>query len=168
MMLAAVSVIWGGVGTRAPTGRIGFLESDGGWVAPWLDRMDRHCDDQGCNDSGLQTQPSALFQRHCWIAFEPVERSPGMLAEYIGPHTMLWATDSPHPEGFFPAAPATDRQAARPLSSDQVRHLCRWGSGIRRLGVYPPASAWDLPEGATGDPRGRHAATPHGRRRHRR
>ena len=29
-----------------------------------------------------------------------------MLAEAIGPHTMLWATDSPHPEGFFPRAPA--------------------------------------------------------------
>jgi hypothetical protein len=106
MMLVAVSVIWGGVCERFPKVRIGFLESDGGWVAPWLDRMDRHFDDQGLNDSGLQTRPSELFQRHSWISFEPVERSLDVLAESIGPHKMLWATDYPHPDGFFPGAPA--------------------------------------------------------------
>jgi uncharacterized protein len=47
MMLAAMSVIWGGVCERHPRIRLGFLESGGGWIAPWLDRMDRHFDDQG-------------------------------------------------------------------------------------------------------------------------
>ena len=28
------------------------------------------------------------------------------LAEYLGPHKILWATDYPHPDGFFPGAPA--------------------------------------------------------------
>src|SRR5207245_9441885 len=60
MMLACMSVIWGGVVERHPKLRIGFLESGGGWVAPWLDRMDRHFDDQGFNDSGLTTRPSEL------------------------------------------------------------------------------------------------------------
>jgi predicted TIM-barrel fold metal-dependent hydrolase len=41
MMLVALSVIWGGVCERFPQIRIGFLESGGGWMAPWLDRMDR-------------------------------------------------------------------------------------------------------------------------------
>ena len=45
MMLAAMSVIWGGVVDRHPRLRVGFLESGGGWIAPWLDRMDRHFDD---------------------------------------------------------------------------------------------------------------------------
>lgn len=75
MMLACMSVIWGGVCERHPKIRIGFLESGGGWIAPWLDRMDRHFDDQGFNDSGLKTRPSELFQRNCWISFEPVESS---------------------------------------------------------------------------------------------
>jgi hypothetical protein len=26
-------------------------------------------------------------------------------ADYIGPHKILWATDYPHPDGFFPGAP---------------------------------------------------------------
>jgi len=90
---------------RHPKLRVGFLESGGGWIAPWLDRMDRHFDDQGFNDSGLKTRPSELFQRNCWISFEPVEGSIKVLAEYIGPHKILWATDYPHRDGFFPGAP---------------------------------------------------------------
>jgi predicted TIM-barrel fold metal-dependent hydrolase len=51
MMLACLAVIWGGVCERHPKLRIAFLESGGGWIAPWLDRMDRHFDDQFFNDS---------------------------------------------------------------------------------------------------------------------
>jgi len=40
MMLVALSVIWGGVADRHPRLRIAFLESGGGWIAPWLDRAD--------------------------------------------------------------------------------------------------------------------------------
>ena len=69
MMLAAMSVIWGGVCDRHPRVRIAFLESGGGWIAPWLDRMDRHFDDQGFNDSNLSMRPSELFRRNGWISF---------------------------------------------------------------------------------------------------
>ena len=56
MMLACMSVIWGGVCERHPKVRIAFLESGGGWIAGWLDRMDRHFDDKGFNDFGLTTR----------------------------------------------------------------------------------------------------------------
>src|SRR2546421_3869960 len=59
MMLAAMSVIWEGVCDRYPRVRIAFLESGGGWIAPWLDWMDPHFDDKGFNDSGLSIRPSA-------------------------------------------------------------------------------------------------------------
>ena len=49
-------MIWGGVVERHPKLRVAFLESGGGWVPPWLDRMDRHFDDQGFDDSGLKTR----------------------------------------------------------------------------------------------------------------
>jgi predicted TIM-barrel fold metal-dependent hydrolase len=121
MMLAAMSVIWGGVVERHPKLRIGFLESGGGWIAPWLDRMDRHFDDQGFNDSGLKTRPSDLFRRNCWISFEPVEGSLAVLADYIGPRKILWATDYPHPDGFFPGAPKMIEKRLE-HASPEVRH----------------------------------------------
>jgi hypothetical protein len=82
--------------------------------------MDRHFDDQGFNDSGLTMRPSELFQRNCWISFEPVERSLDVLAAYIGPHKILWATDYPHADGFFPGAPALI--ANRPALSAATKH----------------------------------------------
>ena len=131
MMLACLAVIWGGVCEKHPKIRIGFLESGGGWIAPWLDRMDRHFDDQGFNDSGLTTRPSELFQRNCWISFEPVEGSLKVLADYVGPHKIMWATDYPHPDGFFPGAPDMVREAARrPVARDQAP-----GDGRRRHGL---------------------------------
>jgi len=116
MMLACLAVIWGGVCEKHPKIRIGFLESGGGWIAPWLDRMDRHFDDQGFNDSGLKTRPSELFQRNCWISFEPVEGSLKVLADYIGPNKIMWATDYPHPDGFFPGAPDMVKKQLEGLS----------------------------------------------------
>jgi predicted TIM-barrel fold metal-dependent hydrolase len=132
MMLAAMSMIWGGVCERHPKLRVGFLESGGGWIAPWLDRMDRHFDDKGFNDSGLKTRPSELFRRNCWISFEPVEGSIGALAEYIGPHKILWATDYPHRDGFFPGAPAMLKERMKGLSAEAQRKIMAGGA----MGFY--------------------------------
>ncbi len=114
--------------------RVGFLESGGGWIAPWLDRMDRHFDDQGFNDSGLKTRPSEIFRRNCWISFEPVEGSLKVLAEYIGPNKILWATDYPHRDGFFPGAPQMikDRLAGRSARAPAS------GAGRRRNRILRP------------------------------
>jgi predicted TIM-barrel fold metal-dependent hydrolase len=78
MMLASLNLIWGGVCERYPKLRFAFLESGGGWMAPWLDRMDRHYFDKGIfNDSHLKMTPSEYFRRQCRISFEPVEGDQG-------------------------------------------------------------------------------------------
>jgi predicted TIM-barrel fold metal-dependent hydrolase len=132
MMLVALSVIWGGVVDRHPRLRVAFLESGGGWIAPWLDRMDRHFDDQGFNESAPKTRPSELFQRNCWISFEPVENSIAVLADYIGPHKILWATDYPHSDGFFPGAPQMLSERIGSLSPEAKHQVLAGGA----LGFY--------------------------------
>ncbi len=103
MMAAATSLIMCGVCDRFPRLKVAFLESGGGWMAGWLDRMDRHFDDVGMNDTGLSTRPSEIFRRQCFISFEPVERSLALLADYLGSDNILWATDYPHLDGFTDA-----------------------------------------------------------------
>jgi uncharacterized protein len=132
MMLASLSMIWGGVCERHPKLRVGFLESGGGWIAPWLDRMDRHFDDQGFNDSGLKTRPSDIFRKQCWISFEPVEGSLRVLADYVGPHKIMWATDYPHPDGFFPGAPKMVQKQLEGLSAETQRQVMAGGA----MGFY--------------------------------
>src|SRR5438094_453601 len=128
MMLAAMSVIWGGVVDRHPRLRIAFLESGGGWIAPWLDRMDRHFDDHGFNETAPKMRPSELFQRNCWISFEPVEASIAVLADYIGPNKIMWATDYPHQDGFFPGAPDMVRERLKGTSAATQRGVLAGGA----------------------------------------
>jgi predicted TIM-barrel fold metal-dependent hydrolase len=128
MMLACLAVIWGGVCENHPKIRIGFLESGGGWIAPWLDRMDRHFDDQGFNSGEIKTRPSELFKRNCWIAFEPVEGSIGVLADYIGPDKCMWATDYPHRDGFFPGAPDMVRERLKGTSAETQFNVMAGGA----------------------------------------
>jgi uncharacterized protein len=135
MMLAALSMIWGGVCERHPKLRVGFLESGGGWIAPWLDRMDRHFDDQGFNDSGLKMRPSDIFRRQCWISFEPVEGSLHYLADYVGANKIMWATDYPHPDGFFPGAPKMVEKQLEGLSA-ATKHGVMAGGAMAFYGLH--------------------------------
>ena len=81
-------------------------------MAPWLDRMDRHFDEKLVRGIvplsekvAPPKRPSEYFERQCWISFEPVETCLPILADKLGAHKILWATDYPHRDGFFPGAP---------------------------------------------------------------
>ncbi len=89
---------------------------DGGW----LDRMDRHFDDVGMNDTGLSTRPSEIFRRQCFISFEPVEGTLKYLADYLGSENILWATDYPHADGFPDAANLIKRMGLPPQTLANV------------------------------------------------
>jgi predicted TIM-barrel fold metal-dependent hydrolase len=120
MMAAATSLIMCGVCDRFPRLKVAFLESGGGWMAGWLDRMDRHFDDVGMNDTGLTMRPSEIFRRQCFISFEPVEGSLKHLAEYIGSDNILWATDYPHADGFPDAPNMIKRMGLPPTTLKNV------------------------------------------------
>ncbi len=103
MTAAVVSFVMSGICERFPKLHVGFFEAGGGWIAGWLDRMDRFYDDIGMNDTGLTERPSEIFRRQCYISFEPVEKSLPLLADFIGRDNILWATDYPHADGFTDA-----------------------------------------------------------------
>ena len=75
-----------------------------------------------------------LFQRNCWISFEPVENSIAVLADYIGPHKILWATDYPHSDGFFPGAPQMLSERLGRLSPE-AKHQVLAGGALRFYGL---------------------------------
>jgi predicted TIM-barrel fold metal-dependent hydrolase len=112
MMLAAMSMIWGGVCERHPKLRVGFLESGGGWIAPWLDRMDRHFDDKGFNDSG----PHHAAERHLPAKLLDLVRAGRGLARrarrLYRPAQDPVGDRLPHRDGFFPGAPGHGAQSA--------------------------------------------------------
>ena len=117
MMAAASSFVMGGVCDRFPRLRVAFLEAGGGWMPGLLDRMDRHHDDDGYAEmSGgrLSERPSDIFARQCFVGFEPTERSIEACAALLGPNQILFATDYPHPDGFWGAARMIKRMHLEP------------------------------------------------------
>ncbi len=55
-----------------------------------------------------------------------------MLADHVRAHKIMWATDYPHPDGFFPGAPDMVRKQLVGLS-DETKHPVK---GRRRDEFY--------------------------------
>jgi len=57
-----------------------------------------------------------------------VETSLRVLAHFIGPKKIMWATDYPHPDGFFPGAPDMVRARLKGTSSSTQRGVLAGGA----------------------------------------
>jgi predicted TIM-barrel fold metal-dependent hydrolase len=86
-----------GVFDRFPRLKVLVLESGGGWIGYWLDRIDAV---YGHTFIGsrvpLERKPSDYFRERVWISCDPDERTIPALAERFGADRFLWASDFPH------------------------------------------------------------------------
>src|SRR5205085_6766463 len=85
-----------GVFDKFPRLKVVVLESGGGWIGYWLDRIDAV---YGHTFIGqrvpLEHKPSDYFRERVWISCDPDERTIPSLAERFGDR-FLWASDFPH------------------------------------------------------------------------
>ena len=81
-----------------------FLEANGGWLIPWLERLDHHAKKFSWDVPWLKMLPSEYFRRQCWISFDPDESMLGFTANspLCGADRIIWASDYPHPDAKFP------------------------------------------------------------------
>lgn len=95
VVAAFTSLLQGGTLDRFPRLKIAVLESGGGWIAHWLERLDGK---YGLVKAytPLSMRPSEYFQRQCWISVEPDEGTIPMMVELLGPDRFIWASDYPH------------------------------------------------------------------------
>jgi len=82
-------------------------------------------------------EPLDLWDKYIDPAFRErrprfVESSIAVLANYIGPHKIMWATDYPHQDGFFPGAPQMLRERLGPMSPEAKHQVLAGGA----LGFY--------------------------------
>ena len=86
-----------GVFDRFPALKVLVLESGGGWIGYWLDRIDAV---YGHTFIGtrvpLERKPSDYFRERVWISCDPDERTIPSLADRFGADRFLWASDFPH------------------------------------------------------------------------
>ncbi|MBM2802318.1 MAG: Amidohydrolase [Deltaproteobacteria bacterium] len=129
-MSAAASLILGGVLERHPRLRVGFMEAGCGWVPYWLERMDEHVENYRFEVPYLKARPSDYFRRQCFVSFELEERAIPYVAETVGAETLVFASDFPHHDCFYPGAvekiskrPDLDAKLVAAMLSDNPRRL---------------------------------------------
>jgi len=123
MMTTIAMMIGGGVLEHHPTLRCIFLEANGGWIAPFLERLDHHYEIFGWDVPALTMKPSDYFKRQCWISFDPDESLLKATAEHplVGADRIVWASDYPHPDAKFPGTTDELYEAIEDLDDDQKR-----------------------------------------------
>ena len=148
MMLACLAVIWGGVCEKHPKIRIGFLESGGGWIAPWLDRMDRHFDDQGFNDSGLKTRPERIVPAQLLDLVRAGRGQPQSAGGLYRPQQDHVGDRLPASRRLLPWRPGHGARAAeRHLARDNARRARRRRDGLLRPELIPDTPPKPRPDG---------------------
>ena len=146
MMTTIAFMVGGGVCARFPALRIVFLESNGGWIVPFLERLDHHYEEFAWEVPWLKEAPSATFRRNCWISFDPDESTLAFTARspLCGADRIVWASDYPHPDAKYPGTTRELRQATASLDDEQRRQISG-GSTSALYGI-------DLPTGRTEPP----------------
>ena len=138
MMTALTFLTMGGVCERYPTVRFVFLEANGGWIVPWLERLDHHAHEFPWDMPGLSLTPSEYFRRQCWISFDPDEAGLPLAATspLCGADRIVWASDFPHPDAKYPGVTEALIEATSTLSEEQRRMI----AGENALRLYGLAS----------------------------
>jgi len=133
MMNTVAFLLAGGVCERFPDLRIVFLEANGGWIVPWLERLDHHREIFTWDVPWLRHDPSEYFRRQCWISFDPDESALGFSANspLVGADRIVWASDYPHPDAKFPGVTEELREAMTGLTAEQQATIA--GESCRAL-----------------------------------
>ena len=118
-----------GVFDRFPRLKLVVLESGGGWVGYWMDRLDAVYEATFIGRRvPLREKPSVYFRRQCYVSCDPDETTIPALAELLGPDRFFWASDYPHPDHTADYLKALEQLAARLPAPSRARFL---GANVR-------------------------------------
>jgi predicted TIM-barrel fold metal-dependent hydrolase len=136
MMSSMTFLLAGGVCERYPELRIVFLEAGGGWLVPWLERLDHHYEIFGWDVPQLRAAPSEYFRRQCWISFDPDESTLAFTARspLCGADRIVWASDYPHPDAMYPGVTRELAEAIAGLAPEEQR-LIAGGNAVTLYGL---------------------------------
>lgn len=155
--LAANDLLWGGAMREFPELRIAWSEAGIGWIPFYLDRCDRHYNNQRWlgHDFGGQL-PSDIFRKHC-LACYVSDPTSLRVRDAVGIETIAWECDYPHSDSVFPDAAefvlaqlndagCTDeeidlitwRNSSRFLRWDPFKHIPREAATVQALRASSP------------------------------
>ncbi len=99
MLSIVASVIFGGALERYPELRVVAGECGIGWLPYALERFDYEWEDQF--QDLIPRPPSEYWRRQMFATFQ-IDRTGLENIDRIGPETVMWGSDFPHPDGTWP------------------------------------------------------------------
>lgn len=132
-----------GVFDTFPRLKVLVLESGGGWLGYWLDRIDAVYGHTWIGTRvPLEHKPSDYFRERVWVSCDPDERTIPHLAERYGAR-FLWASDFPHADHTPAYVHDLEELAAGfPDGPDRARFL---GGNARSLFRIPDSAVANPP-----------------------
>ncbi|MGH9026203.1 MAG: amidohydrolase family protein [Acidimicrobiia bacterium] len=142
MMTALCFVVAGGVCERYPDLRFIVLETNGGWITPWMERLDHHWKTFPFDVPDCKRAPSEYFRRQCYISFDADEETLLLAAAspYVGDDRIIWASDYPHPDAKFPGTVAELTENIGPLGPEARANIA-WRNAQRLYDLPNPPDA---------------------------
>jgi predicted TIM-barrel fold metal-dependent hydrolase len=131
-MLVAQDLLFGPTLRKFPLLRVALSEGGIGWIPFYLDRVDRHFQNQTWlhNDFGGKL-PSEVFREHILACF--ITDPSGLEARHrIGVDILAWECDYPHTDTTWPESPELlwrELQDAR--ATDEDIHKITWQNALR-------------------------------------
>jgi predicted TIM-barrel fold metal-dependent hydrolase len=103
--LAAQDLLWGPAFRDYPDLKVAWSEAGIGWIPFYLDRCDRHYNNQKWLGHDFRGKlPSEIFREHS-LACYVTDPSALKIREDIGVEIIAWECDYPHSDSIFPDAP---------------------------------------------------------------
>lgn len=139
MMTTLAFVLAGGVCERFPDLTFIVLETNGGWITPWMERLDHNAKHFPWDVPDCKLPPSEYFRRQCYISFDADEQTLGIAAEspYVGADRIIWASDYPHPDAKFPGTVDELLENIGDLAPD-AQHDIAWRNAQRLYRLPEP------------------------------
>ncbi|WP_026239592.1 amidohydrolase family protein [Parafrankia discariae] len=137
-MLTAQDLLFGPTLRRFPELRVALSEGGIGWIPFYLDRVDRHFQNQSWIDNDFGGKlPSEVFREH-FLACYITDPAGLHLREQIGIETIAWECDYPHTDTTWPESPEHAWNELRQAGCrDDEIHKITWENASRFFGWDP-------------------------------
>jgi uncharacterized protein len=133
------SIIGAGILDRYPNLRLGVLEAGHGWLPSWARRLDEHAHSVSGAIPALKHTPTEyvtggrFFQSIEMSEGEPITKA---VIDILGDHVLMYASDYPHAESWFPESVNTVMAWDLP---DDVKRKLFWDNAINYYRRYRPS-----------------------------
>jgi hypothetical protein len=130
------ALLGSGVMDRYPRLRLGTLEAGHSWLPFWIARLDEHAHSIASALPPLQHTPSEYVRSGRY--FQSIEIPEGFaltktVIDLLGEDILMYASDYPHGESWFPQSTATVLQWPLP---DTVKRKLLWDNAVRFYARY--------------------------------